>query len=54
MVQYIFNKDVIFNEAADTIFYTKNGGKTISFDDYAKWLGDYTYGIDSIMAQHSM
>ncbi|MCR5416962.1 MAG: hypothetical protein K6E79_09215 [Pseudobutyrivibrio sp.] len=53
-VQYILNKDVILNEAAATICYTKKGNKTTNFDDYAKWMGDYKYGKDAILAGHSM
>ena len=52
-VQYILNKDVFLNEAVSTIFYTKAGNTTISFDDYGTWNGEYEYGINAILAGHS-
>ena len=51
-VEYIFNKEVLLNEALGTLFYTKDGKVTKSFDEYATWEGNYEYGIDAVLAGH--
>ncbi|MBR5635937.1 MAG: hypothetical protein IKW81_03280 [Pseudobutyrivibrio sp.] len=53
-VKYIFNKSVILNEAMYTILYTENGYKTTSFDEYARWEGDYQYGLTEEMINNHL
>ncbi len=53
-VNYIFNKSVLLNEAMATIFYTKEGNKTTSFDEYARWEGNYEYGLTETMVYNHL
>lgn len=50
--KYLFNKS-IFHSALDIISYTRAGGTTTSFDDYAFWDTPGTiYGRDMILCQY--
>lgn len=50
-VNYIFNKEIL-EAARNVITYTKSGGKTTNFDEYANWMSfpQVTFGIEGIEA----
>lgn len=46
-IKYILNKAVI-KESMDVIKYTRNGGRTTTFDEYSYWNDWYTFGKKAI------
>lgn len=44
-VFYVLNKDVLFDNSLRVLFYTQNGGRTTSFDEYARWNDDNVYNF---------
>ncbi len=47
-VEYIFNRDVIFNRVYPMLTETVEPGIT-SFDDYSNWMSSYTFGAETVM-----
>lgn len=43
-IQYLLNKEVIFKKIIRNIFYTIDGNKTTSFDEYSNWNKDAEFG----------
>ena len=52
-VKYVFNKSVLFNETVFDLTYTKNGGKTTTFDEYGNWMAHSTLGRDAVLATYT-
>ncbi len=52
-VSYIFNKDVLINNTLKVLGYTRAGGITTSFDKYANWMANYTFGKDAVAATYT-
>lgn len=52
-VKYIFNKSVLFGPTYRVLEYTKEGGKTTTFDEYKYWGDSYTYGRDAVAATYT-
>lgn len=48
-VEYIFNRDVIFNRVYPMLNGTAEPGMT-SFDDYLNWMPIYTFGAETVLA----
>lgn len=51
-VSYLFNKEVLLERDVRVIGYTRGGGKTTSFDEYANWSNDYVYGREAILENY--
>lgn len=49
-VSYVFNKEIFFNNTMGVISYTHSGGKTTSFDEYANWTAEHTFGREAVAA----
>lgn len=49
-VSYIFNKEILFNETLFTLKYTKDGGKTTTFDEYNNWMKEHVFGKEALLA----
>lgn len=47
-VHYFMNKDVFFNYALRTLDYTRNGGRTTSFDEYSNWNSYSVFGKEAV------
>lgn len=47
-VFYVLNKDVLFDNSLRVLFYTQNGGRTTSFDEYARWNDDNVFGKEAV------
>ncbi len=52
-VSYLFNKDVLFDFTLKVIEYTKQGGKTPTFDDYSYW-HDTVFDGDAFLNGYSV
>ncbi len=48
-VRYVLNKDVLLN-SMEVIQNTLAGGSADSFDEYANWMEQYTFGKDAVLA----
>ena len=55
-VKYLFNRDVIYTRCAKILsdYFSGHDGGHTSFDDYAYWMDEVTYGKDKIMKDHSL
>lgn len=51
-VNYVLNKDVLFNQTWGVVEYTKTGNQTTSFDDYANWNGSVVFGAENVLATY--
>lgn len=52
-VQYVLNKEILFNYSIAAWRYTKTGGKTTTFDKYASWSHEYEYGKEAVESSYS-
>ena len=52
-VNYVFNKDILFDMTFATIYYTRAGMQTTSFDDYANWNAMYSFGKDAVLSTYA-
>lgn len=51
-VNYVFNKDILFDMTLETIRYTREGMQTTSFDAYANWDAMYAFGKDAVLSTY--
>lgn len=47
-VRYVLNEDVLFNNTYGVYKYTSEGNTTTSFDRYANWNANYTFGKETL------
>lgn len=52
-VSYFFNKTILLDKTTDTLRYTKAGGVTTTFDDYAAFGDLYDYGLEAILKNYT-
>jgi hypothetical protein len=52
-VQYVFNKSILVEYALPVLEYTRSGQTTTDFDSYSNWMGEYTFGADSVLSKYS-
>lgn len=50
-VQYLLNKDILCSNTIEVLDYTRNGGKTTSFDLYSSW--DFSTGKDVVLTGYN-
>lgn len=50
-VQYVLNKEILFHNTIEVLRYTRNGGKTTSFDEYSAW--STTTGKKIVLANYN-
>lgn len=48
-IQYVLNKTILFDYTLKVPEYTAQGNQTTSFDDFANWSDNYTYGAKSAL-----
>lgn len=48
-VKYLFNKSVLFDETIHTLDYTRSGGRTTTFDDFAIWVASGGFGKEAVL-----
>lgn len=48
-VQYLFNKDTFVTGSLNVLLHTLQGKKTTSFDEYANFMDDHTFGKDAVL-----
>lgn len=53
-VNYLLNKEIFISNTLDTLFFTRAGGKTTSFDDYANWNANFEFGKESVMSGYKL
>lgn len=51
-VQYVLNKEILFNDTLGVLTYTAEGNATTSFDVYSNWHGKFPYGPDAVRATY--
>lgn len=52
-VNYIFNKELLLMALQNVIGFNRDGAIELSFDEYANWDEDHSYGIDAVMAHYN-
>lgn len=52
-VYYIFNKEVLIKNTLSVIEYTRSGGKTTDFDQYANWMDKVEFGKKAVDKDYS-
>lgn len=52
-VNYVLNKNVLV-EIINVIRYTKAGNETTSFDEYANWSHEYSYGAQAVLSTYEL
>lgn len=53
-VNYLFNLAIFCDNTLKDLIYTKNGGKTTTFDEYANWMKDSTFGADAVFGTYTL
>lgn len=53
-LNYILNKSILMNQTKSVIDYTKSGGQTTSFDSYANWNANYTFGAETVLQTYTL
>ncbi len=53
-VNYVLNKSILFEQTHSVIKHTKDGFETTSFDDYANWNSDYTFGAETVLGTYTL
>lgn len=51
-VEYLLNKDILFEKTLRVCDYTYQGKKTPSFDEYMSWSDDMNYGREAILEEY--
>lgn len=51
-VKYILNKSILLGDTLAVINFTKEGGRTTTFDAYANWMKSYDFGKDEIIKNY--
>lgn len=52
-VNYIFNKELLLMALQNVIGFNRSGSIELSFDDYANWDEDHSYGMDAVLAHYN-
>ncbi len=54
-VKYVFNKQILFDICLPMLDNARNGqaGGVTSFDDYANWMADATFGADAVLGDRT-
>lgn len=47
-VQYVLNKEILFNSTMGVLTYTADGLSTTTFDEYSNWHGLFPYGAEAV------
>lgn len=47
-VEYIFNKDILFDATYRVLEYTGEGQTTTTFDEYGNWTSEHEFGRDAV------
>lgn len=48
-VQYVLNKEILFEHTLNGVFfYTRHGKTTPTFDEYSNWAADFVYGKEAV------
>lgn len=53
-VKYVLNKSVFFTRTMEVIQFTKEGGVTSNFDDYANWNDSYPFGAEAVLQAYTL
>lgn len=52
-VNYLFNKSILLVAVQNVLGFNRDGKIELSFDDYANWNEDHTFGYDAVMAHYN-
>lgn len=53
-IKYLLNLSVFFDDTLKVLSYTKEGHKTTSFDKYANWMADSTFGAEAVFSTYKL
>ncbi|MGN0512929.1 MAG: hypothetical protein ACI4GD_01525 [Lachnospiraceae bacterium] len=51
-VEYLFNKEIFITKVYEVLNYTRHGGRTTTFDDYANWNSTAVFGAEEVLSYY--